>query len=59
MGEELELIDVNGNRVKVSLHSTIDRLTEALRDRMPYECSTGRSGEWIKMRLISRLEAAR
>jgi hypothetical protein len=52
MGEELELTDINGNVVKVAMHAAIDALTEAMRDRLPYMCSTKNSGEWVEIRLI-------
>lgn len=51
MGEELELTDMNGNVVKVSLYHVLDKLADAVRDRVPYKISTGKPDEWLSLDL--------
>ncbi|HLK36057.1 MAG TPA: hypothetical protein VKU41_04845 [Polyangiaceae bacterium] len=55
MGEELELVDVNGNTVKVAFHHAIDAIAEKLRGRTPYMTSTV-DGEWLKIDLVKDSE---
>ena len=47
MGEEIEVTDVNGNRVKVALYPLLDALAAALRDRLPLKTTTLAFPGWL------------
>lgn len=51
MGEDIEVTDVNGNRVRVPLHPLLVALARAMRGRTPYATSTDSIGEWLHIDL--------
>jgi hypothetical protein len=53
MGEEIEVTDVNGNKVKVPLYPLLDALADALRGRLPLKTTTGAFPGWL---VIDRVE---
>jgi hypothetical protein len=48
MGEEVEMVDVNGKVVKVALDHLLDVLAKTMQGRVPYKCSTA-GGGWLNV----------
>jgi hypothetical protein len=54
MGEVVELVDVNGNKVVVALHPTLEALAVALGEHLPLATSL-KDGRWLRITIVDKL----